>query len=182
MSKVLVTSHHAAEIVREIGKGDQLAEILHIGINRLGGLTRWVSSGTLLSLHRDGRFKSKDNDIDVGVLYDGTHRDLIESRMFPWAPYREVNHEGQLQQFAFVSSEGILFDINFYHRVGGELLTYTTNRVIRKPAALFEPVTMWKSPVGIVPAPNDLDAYCAMRYGKHWKTPSDGKGIYDGSA
>lgn len=183
MTGTVVTSHHTAPISNEIGTGLHLEEVLHIGLNRLGGLKRWVSSGTLLSLHRDGQFKPTDNDIDVGVLNVGIDRNNIFDRMFPWAPYREVNHDGVLQQFAFVAERGILFDICFYYPqsdAGGDHLMHNTrNRRLVKPARLFSPLQVWDSPVGKIPAPNDLDAYCAMRYGDGWRTPSEGKGIYD---
>jgi hypothetical protein len=41
-------------------------------------------------------------------------------------------------------------------------------------------VGIWHSPIGDIPAPTDRDAYCKMRYGPNWRTPSNKKGIYNG--
>jgi hypothetical protein len=161
-----------------LGSGDHLSAILHKGLDNLGCLYKWVSSGTILGLHRDGDFIESDSDIDVGVL-GGLDKAGTVAAMEPWELIREVIFDGQVQQLIFRTEENVLFDVTCWYMDGEMLVTHAAHKLIMKPARLVIPFRWWKgSPAGDIPAPNDLDAYCEMRYGANWRTPTPSKGIY----
>jgi hypothetical protein len=165
-------------------------------LNKLG-LKHWVSAGTLLGLHRDGGFIADDTDIDIGV-HSTTNNDFgpcgeAIARAFPkrFRLLRTISFFGRVMQLAFVDSEqdDVIFDLYFYYErfpvkgvdVATELVNVNSaTPILKKPKALVEDIEMWESPIGVVPAPKDRDAYCEWRYGAEWRTPAQKKGVYNG--
>lgn len=157
---------------------------LFAGLRALEGCPpHWVSCGTLLGLHRDGRFIPTDTDIDIGMrVSKGFNFDVEMPKRF--RPLRTLTVDGVgPMQMAFKDSEqnDCIFDIYFYYTdIGkeGELTNINScTPTLCKPD--FK-VGIWHSPIGDIPAPLDRDAYCEMRYGPNWRTPSNKKGIYNG--
>ena len=164
---------------KALGEGPHLAEILRAGLTSLKDLPLWVSSGTLLGLYRDGRFIPSDTDIDVGVRVESDiYPEDIISALSPMKLHRQLTWNGRVQQLAFIAEPDTVFDVYFYYPEGDRLTNHNTCCVLDKPADLFLPIIQWTSPVGVIPAPNNLEVYCKMRYGPTWKTPSCKKGIY----
>jgi len=144
-------------------------------------LPMWVSSGTLLGLYRDGKFIPSDTDIDIGIRVDReVDRDQVIELMKPWRLCRQLTcgEESKVQQLSFMTEEDTIFDIYFYYPEGEFLINHNTCCILKKPAHLFNPLVGWHSPAGPVPAPNNLEGYCEMRYGKDLRTPACKKGIY----
>ena len=165
---------------KALGENQELlAAILLKGIENLKGWKTWVSAGTLLGLYRGGKFIPSDTDIDVGVSSEFSFvPDDIIDLMKPWRLHRQLTYNGEVQQLAFPTPEDVVFDVYFYYTKGSFLVTHNDCCVLDKPAWLFNPLVPWHSPVGIIPAPNNLEAYCEMRYGPKWRIPASKKGIY----
>jgi len=171
------------------------SETLMIGLAVLKRLDlyHWISCGTLLGLHRDGALIPNDTDLDIGILTltDNTFGPYGEriAAQFPdhFRTFRALTLDTKnVMQLAFKdeSQDNVVFDLYFYYTDLGESdeIVNVNNRtpVLRKPALMFKELEMWDSPIGPVPCPIDRDAYCEMRYGPNWRTPSNKKGIYNG--
>jgi len=162
------------------------ADTLFTGLRALEGFPpHWISCGTLLGLHRDGTFIPDDTDIDIGMkVYKGIKLDLEMPARF--RPLRTLTVDGiGPMQLAFKDSEqnDCIFDIYFYYvDLKKDVLININTRtpILNKPASVFDMIEMWDSPIGPLPCPIDRDAYCKMRYGPNWRTPSNKKGIYNG--
>jgi hypothetical protein len=171
------------------------SETLMIGLAILKrlGLYHWISCGTILGLHRDGALIPDDTDLDIGILTStgnpfGPHGERI-AEQFPdhLRTFRILTFDKKnVMQLAFKdeSQNNVIFDLYFYYTDLGESDEFVNinkrTPVLRKPASMFGKLEMWDSPIGPVPCPIDRDAYCEMRYGPNWRTPSNKKGIYNG--
>ncbi len=151
----------------------------------------WISAGTLLGIHRDGRLIPHDTDIDVEILVDWTEsydekfeEDLYLSfQSMGFDLYRTMRHYGEnyneklgsIMQLAFIHREtNIVFDIYFFYNVGksDQFINENDMGQLWYPADMSEHFIEFSNYK--FPCP-DPDWYCEFRYGPDWKTPSKEK-------
>jgi hypothetical protein len=137
----------------------------------------WVSSGTLLSLYRDGALWPHDVDFDLGVWasWDEKVTEKVPAR------FRRVRREiadFRIMQQGVLDTEngGLMVDIRYYYQRGeGTHLfhwnEWTAGGIMYKPKELFQDLRVWDSPVGPIPTPRDIEKYLRLRYGEDWRVP-----------
>ena len=149
-------------------------------------LTYWLSAGTLLGLYRDRRFIPHDNDLDVGVRLDyAAKRDNARlsdgvcgaMSAIGWDLVRSVHDDRQPMQLAFLSTDGVLFDVFFYYQgvVDDNLVNFNDIGVLTKSAHFFETVSLHRFYLGDYPTPPPIEGYLRMLYGDSWRIPKTQK-------
>ncbi len=131
----------------------------------------WLSSGTLLGIHRDGAPMPDDTDIDISVM--GVSAGVIEKimRRARFTLVQSVDTKGLPQQRAFVK-DGIILDIYFYYYRGDYLVNFNYFGWIRKPAEMFSRLRRIEYEGRQYKCP-EPEEYLAWRYGD-WKVPANG--------
>lgn len=140
----------------------------------------FISGGTLLGLYRDGDFIAGDSDIDIDVIgYEGVddylfktlgHMDLIRTGYF----------KGRPMQTAF-QDKGTIFDVWMMWREGDHMINQNDMGLFMMPAKFYDNPVEIETKYGSYRAPGPVDEYLAFRYGRHWKIPTNSKGIYTGA-
>lgn len=146
-------------------------------------LKHYLSAGTALGIHRDGRFIPHDTDIDLAVeltedadsyqVATELVRTLSQNNM---PLVRSIVADDQPVQLVFVDlkNRSLLVDIEFYYE------GITDGAVVHmKPEGT---ITLPRQGVGMypfggieVPMPKPIDTYLRDRYGD-WQTPTKEKG------
>lgn len=142
------------------------------GILRAIGCKWWLSSGTMLGLHREGKLLDHDDpDLDVGVLEPVNHELIKES--FAHNSF-ELFAEGSHQ--LIFKKKKVLFDIYFYRREKDKLVCeiHGLGKII-KPAGLFDKLGSIKFRNHLYPTPKPIEGYLVVRYGPDWYIPKKKK-------
>lgn len=146
----------------------------------------WISAGTLLGIHRDGRLIPHDTDIDVEILADWTESfdKQIEDELFfnfqfmGFDLYRTMHqddeHGNEVSQLAFVHREtNIVFDIYFFYRKPTTKILINENDMGQLWYPPINDLTLTAIKFSNYTFPCfDPDWYCEFRYGQGWRTPS----------
>ena len=148
-------------------------DILHEGTQILKSmkLKYWLSSGTMLGIHREGKLIDHDDpDIDLGIQEPLDHEMLKEKFLSSdFTLFAEGTH-----QIVFIKNK-ILFDMYFYKQVEDELHCFIEGLgTVVKPYKLFEKLGRVKFNGHYYPTPSPVGEYLRVRYGD-WETPKKRK-------
>lgn len=143
------------------------------------GFKCWVSAGTVLGLYRDGELIPHDTDVDVEVLMTRpakSNENLIDGafKSFEFVQVRKMHYDGNVMQLAYIKKQ-VVFDIYFfYDDEVTNLVNYNDGGTYRLKKSFVEELKEYKG----LPFPDPIEDYLEWRYGKDWKTPTDGKGTW----
>lgn len=135
------------------------------------GAMWWLSAGTMLGIHRDGRLIPHDTDLDVGSLETEKRFDEMDELFFShgFRIYRAMPY-----QRAYVYL-GVIFDVYSFHRDGDKLLAHTDGGTQVKKWAHFENLGEVEFGGRTYKTPNPVEDYLEVRYGPTWKIPKTQK-------
>ena len=142
------------------------------------GKKMWITDGTLLGFHREGRFLSHDLDMDIACMideFDETIADTFVQR--GWKLKRTLGEVDCGLEQTWVKNDTYL-DIFYFYRDGDVLWHGAWRRdkqkgkrnLIRyeyRPFELAQAEYMGAS----FPVPQDIEGYVTQKYGKDWRTP-----------
>lgn len=183
--QVVFTAHQAIDMVpMDIEK----ANIdLQYGTSFLAmiGLHYWLSAGTVLGIYRDKALIPHDTDLDVGVLLDWNNTDNLTvmariisvARNLGYTLLASTMVGSRPMQLAFVTANGIVFDIYFFYKNHEEFFVVNFNSfgVMRKPERFVNNLEIIEYNNVKYPAPAPIEEYLKYRFGEDWKTPKKGK-------
>lgn len=168
-------------------EGKDVDKVLRLGCSILqkNGFDYWLTAGTLLGLHREGRFLPHDGDLDVDIGFDeplyndhsmNDFKRIIElfekegmkigRTMF----YDAVNP----MQAAFIGEGNIVYDIYFYYLYGDDYVNINEHGLIKFPKNIIKKTKLREFNGTNYSIPCKQEEYIAMRYGKGWRTPKKG--------
>ena len=147
------------------------------GIKKLN-MPYWVSAGTALGLYRDKDFIDNDTDVDIAMLgYKGIDKDIRE-RLTGFEEIRNVYHNGEPQQLAFIKDE-IIFDIYIHWQIEEYYYINTGESGIqRMPVYMYNTLKEIETKYGKLTFPKDPEEYFKIRYGD-WQIPQNKKAHYE---
>lgn len=151
------------------------AAMIH-GLAATAGLSRWIDSGTLLGIERDGGFIAHDTDVDIAV---GLTTDEALGLQLPMqAVARTIRWNHLPMQHAYLERDTIV-DIYFYYQdiEPGLLVNVNTEGLLRLPAELVLPIDeeiTWNG--HSLPVPKKRREYLEWSFGASWTTPTATKG------
>jgi hypothetical protein len=138
------------------------------------GAVGWVTYGTLLGLIREGDVLDHDNDLDIAILSGTTPQAItagLAARGFRLAEQQRGPRGLRLQKFDFGP---VRADFSYLFIEGGKLADESviySRSVVRgyhRPTARTIPRQFG----GVeLPLPEEPEAYLAVLYGPHWRTP-----------
>ena len=141
------------------------------------GTTHWLDYGSLLGLHRDGELILYDNDIDLVVMdpdWPRLHEHL--SAALPQDAVRVLTPS----EDATVRFVRVYTPLGFADVYGARFSTCGARVVVELghddeatalPAAAVLPLRRIAFRGAAIPAPRDVEAVLAARYGSDWRTP-----------
>jgi len=161
-------------------KDNPADDILAEGVKILHslGLFCWLSAGTALAIYRDGKLIDDDTDIDI-AMYGKDYKEEVAQKFFEkgFNLIRAADKDGKMQQRAWQKND-VVFDLaGFYDTNDGYYTNYMDYGAILKPVALMANCQdiKYKGNDYRIPSPKE---YVLWRYGKNWKIPHKGKGLW----
>lgn len=135
----------------------------------------FIDAGTLLGMHRDGKFIDHDTDIDIS--FTSTNNSLALDRLFinnGFTFARSCTYDGRASQLAYVDPlTNIIVDFAFFTKDGDNYIRPNEHGVSVVPAALLDNLhQVLASPTYYTPYP--VEDYLSLVYGK-WKIKKSGK-------
>jgi hypothetical protein len=128
------------------------------------GYKYWISAGTLLGIHRDGKLIKHDTDLDIEILGEVNLYELIE-RMEGFELIRTITHNNKWMQITFIdTSNNVIFDIYVFYKEDNLLINTNELGMLYYPGSNFEKLTTVEFNGFIYPCP-ERDWYCQFRYG-----------------
>ncbi len=162
---------------------DKALECLQDGLNFVADKLPlfWVTSGTLLGIHRDNQFIPHDTDIDICAAIDinnDNHAQItakLEDPKFELIAY--AHSQDFPMQLAFEHENGTVFDIYFYYDgvFDDVLVNYGPEGQIRKPKHFVDALGFIPFRGIDIPHPTPLDEFLVWRFGEDWQTPKKSK-------
>ena len=156
------------------------------------GFMFFFDMGTLLGIVREGRLLKHDMDIDIGVIVQGD-ADKEKLKALLISSGARLKYEYVVAELGVIEQsylyQGVKFDISYYYREPDGDVCYLMYRDPEKTYAdLQMDVVQLNCPTitavakvsfqGLkVNAPEQPEAYLAVRYGENWRIP-DKKYIY----
>jgi hypothetical protein len=134
--------------------------------------------GTLLGLYRDKKLISHDNDLDID-LFDFSDYELIIKafKSINMNVGTKVFYRKNIQQLVFVSSDGVCFDVIFWHKQRGLVVNYCEpGYILKLPTSFLERKSVVKFFDHNFSIPCLTEKYLATVYGPDWKIPKHSKG------
>jgi len=142
------------------------------------GIHYWIDAGTLLGLYRDGQLIPHDSDIDVST--DQKEKALEIETAFVRNGFnliRRVTDGNETVQLAFEDVEycRVIFDIEFYKKVGDEWLRDSESGTLVLPDKFYKAMAPRQFKLGVFNCPEPIEEYLELRYGNGWKVPYEVK-------
>ncbi len=143
------------------------------------GIRHWLSSGTLLGIHRDGKFLKGDTDLDIGIRGEDAESWLPE---IPGYELRYTKwYKDKIFQTVFRSHRSIAIDLMWFWEDGDKIVNKNSGGTWVKPKDKFEHLSEITFKEVTYPCP-EPEWYLKNRF-IDWETPmpKDGREWGSGS-
>jgi hypothetical protein len=154
-------------------------EVLKKGCDILNeiGVKHCVSFGTLLGIYRNNSLIPHDSDLDIDALLPVNARRI--EKEFIKNGFKlgcKVIALGKVQKLAFYSENEVVFDIEFYEKIGDFVYSFHESSLYFKfPFEFYEKFEKHKFLNYMVYVPNHVENWLEFAYGKDWRIPKSSK-------
>ena len=108
------------------------------GFLKEAGIRHWLSAGTYLGIHRDGKFLEGDTDIDIGIRGEDVKESIGSA--IPWAQRPEIAL-AKTRQSIFRSPRNVAIDLAWYWEEGDNIVNETSYGRFVKPKKKMDNLT-----------------------------------------
>lgn len=158
--------------------GTNASSVMLDGFKNLKDFDYWISAGTALGFYRDKDFIVGDTDIDIEMLWHkGIDNEIKSAMSNGFDLIRDIYHNGEPQQIAFIK-DNVIFDIYIYQLEEDNIVNNSEGGLMKLPYKYFKDLKNIDTKYGSFPAPNPIEDYLKLRYGKDWNIPLHKKGLY----
>lgn len=135
---------------------------------------KWIDSGTLIGLYRDGKYIDHDTDIDVNITRYKDNKERVKLEGFDLA--LETTWQDYPMQSAFIKND-IIFDVYyFYTGIEKEVaVNYNMEGIIHLPMKYVDQLQDFAFKNKVYRIPNHIQDYMVWRFGHDWQTPKKNK-------
>lgn len=141
------------------------------------GLDFWISSGTLIGLHRDKQLIPFDTDIDVNVYLKKPRVVKLEG----FTPIVAMTYDDITMQQAWIK-DGVIFDTYFFYDQGDYAINVNEHGFIKKPKKFIDDLGTIEFNNFLYPTPYPINDFLEWRFGEDWQTPKTSKQSWEKDA
>ncbi|MBA7555345.1 hypothetical protein ES705_48005 [subsurface metagenome] len=145
-------------------------------LNKLG-IKYCISFGTLLGIYRDNRLIPHDSDLDIDAMHPVNARKI--EKEFIKNGFKlggKVVALGVVQKLAFYTEDEVVFDIEFYQKIGNFVYSFHEKNLYWKfPVEYYENFDQYIFLDYMVHIPHDPKRWLEYTYGKNWRIPKTSK-------
>ncbi|HNX01148.1 MAG TPA: hypothetical protein PLE74_04070 [Candidatus Cloacimonadota bacterium] len=176
MIEKLFPSRKTRKVLDQSVALDRLSEISDIFRNL--GKQMWLTDGTLLGFHREGKFLGHDLDIDVGCMID-EYDESINKAFFAnkWTLKRTLGDIDCGYEQTWRKGE-VYLDIFYFYNDGDRLWhgAWQRNKETKKRNLIkyyYEPFGFKQREFmgRVFPIPDNEEWYITQKYGEDWRIP-----------